>query len=518
MKLTVAGLVAAVQEDREAHRYRLESRLVRADGLGSWDEVLDDVLTGPSAQFLDRGAYPTTQGLTERVGEGSWQFDALHDLIETLGLVGLDSAPLLNRRVQGRTWFKEFVRLRNGTRGHGAPAASILGSACPNLERSIATLASALPLFSQPWAYLHRNLSSKYRVTVWSSTSEILEKLKSETHHSYENGVHVELGKLRKVVVIDSNPERSDYWFANGGFGPNHYEMLSYLTNDRRTKLSAPFMRPAEQLPPSETEGLGELDVRGRTFTNVPDPIGNYVERMRLEDELEEQIRDSERHPLVTLTGRGGIGKTSVALQVIHKLINSDTCPYDVIVWFSARDVDLLPSGPKIVQPQGLTVDDFSSEYARLLSPGERLAKGFFSKDYLAQQLRGDAIGPTLFVFDNFETTIYPVEVFRWLDTYVRNPNKVLITSRSRGFTGDYEVQVRGMTDSEAKELVEQTAKSAGIQSLISDEYRNDLINESDGHPYVIKLLIGEVAREPSRRHPETPIHRKGDCGGVLKG
>ena len=121
MKLTVAGLVAAVQEDREAHRYRLESRLVRADGLGSWDEVLDDVLTGPSAQFLDRGAYPTTQGLTERVGEGSWQFDALHDLIETLGLVGLDSAPLLNRRVQGRTWFKEFVRLRNGTRGHGAP-------------------------------------------------------------------------------------------------------------------------------------------------------------------------------------------------------------------------------------------------------------------------------------------------------------------------------------------------------------------------------------------------------------
>ena len=121
-------------------------------------------------------------------------------------------------------------------------------------------------------------------------------------------------------------------------------------------------------------------------------------------------------------------------------------------------------------------------------------------------------------MFDNFETTIYPVEVFRWLDTYVRNPNKVLITSRSRGFTGDYEVQVRGMTDSEAKELVEQTAKSAGIQSLISDEYRNDLINESDGHPYVIKLLIGEVAREPSRRHPETPIHRKGDCGGVLKG
>ena len=44
MKLAVAGLVAAIQDDREGHRYRLESRLVRANGLGEWDEVLDDVL------------------------------------------------------------------------------------------------------------------------------------------------------------------------------------------------------------------------------------------------------------------------------------------------------------------------------------------------------------------------------------------------------------------------------------------------------------------------------------------
>ena len=512
MKLTVAGLVAAIQDDREGHRYRLESRLVRANSLGEWDEVLDDVLTGPSAQFLDHGSQTTTQALTQRVGEGSWQFDSLRDLLESIRCVGLDSPPSTSRRIQGRTWFKEFVRLRNGTRGHGAPPSSTLGSACPSLEISITTLASALPLLMLPWAYLHRNLSGKYRVIVWSSTSEMIESLKRETDHSYDNGVHIELDKLRKVSVVDSNPEGSDYWFANGGFGSNRYEMLSYLTNDRLDKPSAPYLRPAEQLPSSETEGLGQLDAKESTFTNAPEPVSNYVPRPRLEDELDEQLLDSERHPLVTLTGRGGIGKTSIALQVINKLIKSGRCPYDVIVWFSARDVDLLPSGPKVVQPQGLTIDDFAAEYTRLLSPGEMRTKGFSPKEYLATQLGGKTIGPTLFVFDNFETTVSPVEVFRWLDIYVRGPNKVLITSRSRGFTGDYEVQVQGMTDSEAEELIKQTAKAAGIKDFVSEEYRDDLISESNGHPYVIKLLLGEIARERGTRRPERILADQGEA------
>ena len=100
--------------------------------------------------------------------------------------------------------------------------------------------------------------------------------------------------------------------------------MLSYLTNDRKSKDSASYMQPAEELPPSETEGLGQLNVKGATFTNVPEPIGNYVPRASLENELEGLLKDSERHPIVTLTGRGGIGKTSSALQVVTRLIESE--------------------------------------------------------------------------------------------------------------------------------------------------------------------------------------------------
>src|SRR5205085_6481045 len=50
-KITVTGLVAAVVDD-EGHRYRQLYRLVRGEGLGEWDKVLDDILTGPASQFL----------------------------------------------------------------------------------------------------------------------------------------------------------------------------------------------------------------------------------------------------------------------------------------------------------------------------------------------------------------------------------------------------------------------------------------------------------------------------------
>ena len=468
--------------------------------MGAWADAIDDVLTGPSSQFLDSNAYPTQRELAQRMPADSWQASALMDISESLRCVNiLDWESPKNN--QGRDWFRGFVRLRNATRGHGAPSTTAQGNACLPLERSITAVISSLSLFFRPWAYLHRNLSGKYRVTVWNGTDETLESLKRENSYSFANGVYLSLGEPRRVNLIESDAEGSDYWFANGGFGNNKYEMLSYLTNDRLLTPSDPYMLPVEQLPPSETQGIGQLNTKGNTFTNLPDPAAKYVPRPQLESELSRQLADPSRHFIVTLTGRGGIGKTSTALQVITSLVESDECPYAVVVWFSARDIDLLESGPKAVQPHGVTIEDFAKEYARLLNPGEMHIKGFDFRGYLSRQLAGEGtIGPSLFVFDNFETTISPQEVFMWLDTYVRGPNKVLITSRERRFTGDYALQVPGMTHSEAEELIARTCDSLGIVEKIAGEYTETIIEESDGHPYIIKLMLGEVARSTTTR------------------
>ena len=113
-------------------------------------------------------------------------------------------------------------------------------------------------------------------------------------------------------------------------------------------------------------------------------------------------------------------------------------------------------------------------------------------------------------MFDNFETLESPADVFSWIDTHVRLPNKVLITTRSRDFAGDYPIEIGGMTDDEALGLIVQHAARLGIESLLGREYKEELIRESDGHPYVIKILLGQVAKPP------VPIIRETTSRGRL--
>lgn len=495
VKLVVAGLVAGLHDDKDRRRYYSEYRLARADSLGKWIEVLDEVLLGPSAQFLDEMARPTCVDLTRKTEAGSWQAGALADLLESLRCVQVDPEDRSNK-IQGKEWFSTFVHLRNKTR-HGAPSATAMGRACPSLERSIRLVAENLPLLSLPWAYLHQNLSGKYRVTNWSATDEKFEQLKRDTRHSLPNGVYVSMDEIHRVAMVDSDAEGTDYWFANGDFKEKDYEMLSYLTNNRERRPSEPYRRPVEELPPSETQGLGRLDLKGKTFSNLPEPMGGYITRKKVEQELKEQLCDIERHFIVTLTGRGGIGKTSTAIQVISDLVGSEECPYGVVVWFSARDIDLLESGPKPVRPHGVSVRDFADAYSTWLEPREMREKGFNPTMYFAHGLSGEVAWPTLFVFDNFETTVDPTEVFTWLDSQVRKPNKVLITSRDRawGFKGDYPIEVDGMTHEEAEQLITHTSSNLKISDRLSGAFIDRLVSESGGHPYIIKLLLGEIAR-----------------------
>ena len=109
--------------------------------------------------------------------------------------------------------------------------------------------------------------------------------------------------------------------------------------------------------------------------------------------------------------------------------------------------------------------------------------------------MQNSDIGPCLFVFDNFETTQNPIEMFNWIDSFIRLPNKALITTRLRDFKGDYPLEVLGMEDTEASALIDQTAIHLGVKHLLNGAYITELISVSAGHPYVIKILLGEVAK-----------------------
>ncbi len=142
--------------------------------------------------------------------------------------------------------------------------------------------------------------------------------------------------------------------------------MLSYYSDDKVDGDGAAFLTPPGVLPPSETEGHGELIPQGNCSTNVPNLVSDYVSHPKLEPDLLRLLLDDKRS-IVTLVGRGGIGKTSPALKVIQGLYGETR--YEGIVWLSARDVDLQLTGPKPVRPLVLSPEDMSKFYAGLVLP-----------------------------------------------------------------------------------------------------------------------------------------------------
>jgi hypothetical protein len=358
-------------------------------------------------------------------------------------------------------------------------------------------MADNFSLFGREWSYLHKNLSGKYRVTKLSETdlqfgilkgSKILEDLKS-----LQDGVYVYIGSPCRIDLLESDADAIDFFLPNGAFTDSKFELISYLSGSTRSGNSARYLAPATALPKSETHGLGQLDVQGNIFANIPPTPHGYVNRVALQHELRECLLD-DRHPIVTLVGRGGIGKTALALSVLHEIEGSDR--FGAAVWLSARDIDLLPDGPKLVSAHVLSLNDMAKEFVRLMVEPSARPKGFDIAAYFADSLTKSPIGsPLLFAFDNFETVRGPGELYAFLDAHIRLPNKILITTRSRDFKADLPVEVTGMIEDESEQLIDIVAEGLGIKESLTTEYRSELIRESEGHPYIIKILLGEVAK-----------------------
>ena len=500
-KLLTAGVLACVGDDLDRHRYSVEHTLVRADSVGDWVRALNTILVGPAAQFFFPYSSDAIKALTERVGPGDWRFSAVTAMKKAAEQVRADGD--IGRRVALRQLFDIGAQLRNRSRGHGATTTAQYSQASPYLASALTALTENTPLFELPWAYLHRNLSGKYRVSTLSGDSSCFDYLKRTTTEQLQDGVYIHLGRPVRVNLVFTGPDLHDIALPNGRYSNGTFETLSYITNDLTREDGSDWSVPAGQLPPSDTEGDEVLEPFGKTSANVPPMLADYVPRPDLVGEVERELLQIDRHPILSLTGPGGIGKTTIAIAALHAIRDRAPLPYEVILWISARDIDLLESGAKPVRPKVITQDDISRAAVDLLEPKEQWSADFNATRYFEQCLRDGAAGNTIFVLDNFETVQSPADVYAWLDTHVRLPNKVLITTRIREFRADFPIDIGGMTEDQASLLIDQHSGRLGIHHLISAEYRRQMISESDGHPYVIRMMLGQVATQDRAAAPE---------------
>ena len=277
LKVIVAEIVAALDDDREQHRYDLEYRLVRANGIGEWNRALYDALTGPANLQLVAEARTSAQALTEKFGPGSdtWQRRAI-DALSVADAVEAGKGGDTRRKRSMRDWCDMFVWLRNRTRGHGLR---------PPRRRDRRAWRSAshwgncrgVPRVSPPWAHLHRNLSGKYRVSYLSDEKVPFAHLKNEDSHTFANGTYIVFDRPRFCALLITDADLNDFFVPNGQGSAIGFEVLSYLTDDQQTVKTDRYSLPAAARAQSETAARQGLDVVGNLLTNMPERVSTML-------------------------------------------------------------------------------------------------------------------------------------------------------------------------------------------------------------------------------------------------
>ncbi len=213
---------------------------------------------------------------------------------------------------------------------------------------------------------------------------------------------------------------------------------------------------------------------------------GDFIGREKEKKQVHEALQS--RSFIITIDGIGGIGKTSLALEVLHECLaasqNSQPAPngvqkFDAFIWTSARDREL-------------TINDVLDTVARTLEYP-------FLTQLQPEEKRYEIIKrlqekPCLLIVDNFETVTDDA-----VHDFVLNlpePSKCLITSRTQSIRQARAVSLRGMAKEEALLLIKNEGGRLGINldALVADE-RNfqRFYDATGGAPLAIRWSIGQI-------------------------
>jgi hypothetical protein len=519
IKTIAIVLIAGIRRTNPSIAKRFEYELVRADGLGTWDKLIGDCTGQSYAGYLDNDLQNLVTWITQKHSRSAddWARKASEHCSAILKLLGMPETDI-PQRLTVKFLIGQIIRIRNKTKAHGAVGPDFFAQANQLFIDSVITLLFESPIVQWEWFHLSMR-ASKENVRairlVGNNPNHVLAAESIKLNYNID-GLHFRSHTRGYLFncgdLFRSNRECSIFMVPNGGYtNTGNAEFLDYANGQIAHVELLEYLQPPAPLPPSATEGANLLDIYSNVFGNLPQRPDGYVSRKNLEDELLTRLSD-RNHPVITLHGRGGIGKTSLALHVTHYLSEYPTPLYEYILWLSARDLELEPSGSKNVRRAVANLETISKLIAKLLdieASVENLA-------LLLQNPKLINAKSILFIFDNFETLDNPLEVHRFLDTHTHTPNKVLITSRERAFKGDYPIEVEGMAYNEAVQLLKQESRLLGINSIIDNNYIDEIYEFTGGHPYVMRVLLGESAKERCKIPIKSFVPQQSDLLNVV--
>jgi hypothetical protein len=432
------ALCAGLRQPAREVAYRHTYELVRADGLGTWETTIRDITTQPTAAYLPPEFFKVLAWVTKKrtKPEDEWFREALGQARLVLGELGGEESDPGKLAGTVKDLLSALVQIRNKTKAHGAVGQNFYERANDAYLDAVRAIVELCPAFLLRWIHLSKRESGKIRAV-------LLQGLEPR-HMRDAEGALFSVGNPGIYIASDQSPKsyycgdllRSDreyraFTLPNGGVTQSgEAEFIDYASGKTAKESITAFLAPPAPLPPSETEGMSAFDVQSNAFGNLPTTPPGYVRRKALEEELMARLRD-RNHPIITLHGGGGMGKTTLAIFVAHEIARLEDPPFEHIVWFSARDIDLRLRGPASVRPSVVDIESVAEKMGELFSPyGTSGDVETFAR--LLESASDISHKGILFVFDNFETISDARSLHQFLDQHTHLPNKVVITSRER--------------------------------------------------------------------------------------
>ena len=232
MKLAVLGLTAGLRQEFRTQQYAIEYELVRADSIGTYAAALAELVNGEARRGLDAAAREVQAELNTPVDRASatWQATAFDALLETCGCLDIEVPS--GGKVVGRRWFELMPQVRNRVR-HSAPTIGRKAATIEPFERSLQAVVGGLSLFQRPRFYARRQISGRviaFPLIEGTDVPEDVEGLAGLTE-----GVYIQFDAPRRVPLVETEETLRDVWVPNGAYNAGRFELISYVSDTRRS-------------------------------------------------------------------------------------------------------------------------------------------------------------------------------------------------------------------------------------------------------------------------------------------
>lgn len=261
---------------------------------------------------------------------------------------------------------------------------------------------------------------------------------------------------------------------AQGSLWRNVAAVLEKLQSDKSFLLSVDFSPEAN---PDEN-----------VLHNLPladfDDTG-FIGRSEELDKIDRALKGA--FPVITITGEGGLGKTALALKACYDLIDSTDCPFEAVVWTTAKTTKLTTNEIKAIDGAISTSLGIFENASEVLDAEE-------GSDPLEKLLNQLETFPILLVIDNLETVL-DQNIKSLVERVPRN-SKILFTSKASIGAFDFPIPLTSFSLKESAYYLRSVARFWGLDAIHKSDQSTiaDYCKKLQHNPLFLKWFVQAVA------------------------